>query len=125
MNIETKVAISEIEHRVVLVVDGEVKETALQAGEILAPLENFNDFVKPRWNGNAWGESATIEEITAYKRIIQPTNLELLANTDAGMARVVEDLINILIIKGVIIDTDLPEITKDKIKQRQDLRAAQ
>ena len=45
-----------------------------------------------------------------------------LASTDAGMARVIEDLIAALVSKGLIADTDLPDSAQAKLAQRADLR---
>jgi len=52
----------------------------------------------------------------------QPTPLEQLKATDAGMARVAEDIVSILLAKGVLQEIDLPKATLDKITIRQDLR---
>ena len=45
-----------------------------------------------------------------------------LASTDAGMARVVEDLIAALVGKGVIEETDLPDSAQAKLTERTTLR---
>lgn len=45
-----------------------------------------------------------------------------LAGTDSGMARVVEDLINVLLAKGIMSMTDLPPSAQQKIQVRQRLR---
>ena len=52
-----------------------------------------------------------------------PTAGEQLAATDAGMIRTIEDLTNVLIAKGVIIKTDLPAFTVEKLDNRKALRA--
>ncbi len=49
---------------------------------------------------------------------------ESLARTDAGMGRVVEDLIEILIEKRVLLLTDLPQAVLEKISRRRALRGA-
>lgn len=46
-----------------------------------------------------------------------------LATTDAGMARIAEDLIGALIAKGVIAEDDLPQPARDKLARRSELRA--
>jgi|Deesub1362A_J573_1020465.scaffolds.fasta_scaffold00740_9 hypothetical protein len=45
-----------------------------------------------------------------------------LAETDSGMARVIEDLIELLASKGVIAESELPQPTQDKITSRRNLR---
>ena len=46
---------------------------------------------------------------------------EQLNTSDIDMARVVEDLIELLIAKGTIADDDLPEIVRLKLKRRREL----
>ena len=46
-----------------------------------------------------------------------------LAATDAGMARVAEDLIQMLIYKGVITESDIPQSARDKMAKRAMLRS--
>lgn len=46
-----------------------------------------------------------------------------LAGTDAGLARVTEDLIDILIHRGVIQFTDFPPAAQAKLLQRRQTRA--
>jgi hypothetical protein len=46
-----------------------------------------------------------------------------LAETDLDMVRIIEDLIKLLIAKGVIAETDLPQAARNKIQQRNNLRA--
>lgn len=45
-----------------------------------------------------------------------------LSATDAGMGRVLEDLIAALKAKGVITDSDLPQEARDKIVTREEIR---
>jgi hypothetical protein len=47
-----------------------------------------------------------------------------LAATDLPMIRALEDLIGVLIAKGVIADTDLPSAVNTKLQSRAALRAA-
>jgi hypothetical protein len=49
---------------------------------------------------------------------------ELLARTDTDLARITEDLIDILITRGVIQFTDFPAEAQDKLLQRRTTRAA-
>ena len=46
-----------------------------------------------------------------------------LANSDAGLARVTEDLIDVLIDRGVIQFTDLPPAAQAKLLERRETRA--
>ncbi|MFZ9544516.1 MAG: hypothetical protein ACO3AC_06995 [Hylemonella sp.] len=46
-----------------------------------------------------------------------------LSNTDAGLARVTEDLIDVLIDRGVIQFTDLPPAAQAKLLERRETRA--
>ncbi len=45
-----------------------------------------------------------------------------LARTDEGMARIVEDLIGLLVQRGFITEADLPETARDKLAERKNLR---
>ena len=53
---------------------------------------------------------------------VDPGIRERLTLTDTEMARVVEDLIDILIDKGVITANDLPEAVHAKLRRRRSLR---
>ncbi|MEW5725341.1 MAG: hypothetical protein AB1896_19665 [Thermodesulfobacteriota bacterium] len=48
---------------------------------------------------------------------------DLMRTTDAGMARVVEDILAILEVKGVLNRTELAQAAQDKIAAREALRA--
>lgn len=50
------------------------------------------------------------------------TYLESLSLSDAGMVRVIEDLVDILIKKKIILFTDLPEQAQEKILSRKNVR---
>lgn len=54
---------------------------------------------------------------------IQPTAGEQLAATDAGMIRMIEDVTDVLIRKGLITESDLPQAAQDKLTNRKALRA--
>ena len=49
---------------------------------------------------------------------------QLLSQTDAGLARVLEDLIDVLINRGLIQFTDLPEAAQGKLLDRRQTRAS-
>jgi hypothetical protein len=46
-----------------------------------------------------------------------------LSSSDAGLARVTEDLIDLLIVRGVIRFTDLPLAAQNKLLERKETRA--
>jgi hypothetical protein len=48
--------------------------------------------------------------------------LQKLQQTDTQMARAVEDIIDMLIVKGVITENDIPKAVLDKIHERKNLR---
>ena len=50
--------------------------------------------------------------------------LAALAATDADMPRIVEDMWQALVDKGLISDSDLPQQAQDKLQARRDARAA-
>lgn len=66
------------------------------------------------------------EEIKAFHREQGPNTVEALrqqlAQSDSGMARLVEDLIDVLINKGVIKFTDLPPAAGAKYLERLSTR---
>ena len=53
---------------------------------------------------------------------VPPTPAEELAASDAGMIRIIEDLTETLIAKGVIAVADLPQFAQDKLNNRKALR---
>lgn len=50
--------------------------------------------------------------------------IDALADSDAELARVTEDLISLLVKKGTILFTDLPEAVQTKLLEREKLRHA-
>lgn len=65
------------------------------------------------------------EEVLAFLRStgeIAPLN-HLLMHSDAAVVRVLEDLIDLLIAKQVILFTELPQDAQDKLQSRKQLRA--
>lgn len=49
--------------------------------------------------------------------------INALAQSDAELARVTEDLITVLVKKGAILFTDLPEAVQTKLLDRESLRS--
>jgi len=52
-----------------------------------------------------------------------PEASALLNQTDMGLVRVLEDLIDVLITRGLIQFTDLPQAAQDKLLERRETRA--
>lgn len=48
--------------------------------------------------------------------------IRLLASTDVGVMRILEDLINLLVNKNIIMSTEFPEDAQKKLRQRQQMR---
>ena len=69
-----------------------------------------------------------IEELPNSNKEIQAFGIQLRSNpesietTDQDFIRVLEDVVQLLIEKGVIIFTELPQSAQDKISLRQRLR---
>jgi len=55
--------------------------------------------------------------------MIQPDKTNALSQSDASLVRVLEDLIDVLINRGVIQFTDLPEEAQAKLLERRETRA--
>jgi hypothetical protein len=56
--------------------------------------------------------------------MIQPDKVNALSQTDTSLVRVLEDLIDVLITRGVIQFTDLPEAAQAKLLERRETRAS-
>lgn len=70
------------------------------------------------WEAVAPGDVA----VDAFARAVSG-QINPLSQTDASLARVLEDLIDVLINRGVIQFTDLPEAARAKLFQRRQTRA--
>ncbi len=58
----------------------------------------------------------------AQTKVVQQARLNL-ATTDLDMARVIEDLVDVLISKNIFIFTELPVPVQEKLSSRKQLRA--
>jgi hypothetical protein len=69
--------------------------------------------------------NASDDEVIAFIFNNSSTTLskKLLTETDAGMIRIVEDLIELLIQKNLIMFTDLPNAAQQKILMRNQIRS--
>lgn len=65
------------------------------------------------------------EEVSSFLRTSEDSELlsHLLMSSDAAMVRVLDDLIDLLIAKKVILFTELPLAAREKILGRKQLRA--
>lgn len=71
-----------------------------------------------------WQEiSADHPEVEAFARL-GADNDNVLSRTDIGLIRVLEDLIDTLISRGLIQFTDLPATAQAKLSNRRQIRAA-
>lgn len=55
---------------------------------------------------------------------LQDAKLEAMAATDKDMPRIVEDMWQIMVDKGLVYDADLPRASQDKLINRKAKRAA-
>ncbi len=86
-------------------------------GEVMGLLDSPSD------DNNEWLELVH-DDVVAF--LHQSANTKALKNTlhtsDAEMARVLEDVIDILMEKQVFVFTELPEAVQDKLNRRKKLR---
>jgi hypothetical protein len=61
-------------------------------------------------------------ELQQFLTSIKTSQQTLLENTDLAMARVLEDVVNLLVGQGTIRFTDLPEAAQVKLLSRKELR---
>jgi predicted RNA-binding protein len=61
-------------------------------------------------------------ELIAFIQSAKSTEQLALEQTDQTMARVMEDVVNLLVEQGVIRFTDLPDAAQDKLLNRRELR---
>lgn len=65
---------------------------------------------------------ATDPEVDAFMRQVS-RNADALSQSDIGLARVLEDLIDTLIDRGLLQFTDLPDAAQAKLLERRETRA--
>jgi hypothetical protein len=61
-------------------------------------------------------------ELQIFMRSLKTYQHHVLAQTDHSMARVVEDVINVLVEKNLIYFTDLPDGAQQKLLARREMR---
>ena len=72
--------------------------------------------------GNWQAVSAADPEVEAFVQDVT-SRADALSQTDIGLARVLEDLIEVLITRGLLQFTDLPEAAQAKLLERRQTRA--
>ena len=73
--------------------------------------------------GNWQAVSAADPEVEAFVQDVT-SRADALSQTDIGLARVLEDLIDVLITRGLLQFTDLPEAAQAKLLERRQTRAS-
>jgi hypothetical protein len=61
-------------------------------------------------------------ELYVFLHALKPTQVTSLEQSDQAMARVLEDVVNLLVDQGTIRFTDLPEAAQSKLLSRRELR---
>jgi hypothetical protein len=61
-------------------------------------------------------------ELHIYLQSLKPEQMASLEQSDQAMARVLEDVINLLVDQGTIRFTDLPQAAQTKLLSRRELR---
>ena len=61
-------------------------------------------------------------ELHVYLQTLKPSQVASLEQSDQAMARVLEDVINLLVDQGTIRFTDLPQAAQTKLLSRRELR---
>ncbi len=61
-------------------------------------------------------------ELHVYLQALKPSQVASLEQSDQAMARVLEDVINLLVDQGTIRFTDLPQAAQTKLLSRRELR---
>jgi len=74
--------------------------------------------------GFIWVDAQAPELATFLSELKSPLQ-QSLEQSDQSLVRVLEDLVNVLIAKGVIRFTDLPDAAQDKLLTRKQLRTQQ
>ena len=90
------------------------------ARRILAEQPNLS-VKKPKWSGNEWIDGRSTEGVEADALASAKAELR---ESDSDMARIAEDLIQTLVSRGVIAESDIPESAHDKMARRAKLRSS-
>jgi len=106
-------------------IDGTL-QSANKPHEGFVPLENFEKDIDGNYY-NKYNQNGTpdLVAIQADKDAeIAQTNLEALEATDKDMIRVAEDILNLLVTKGLMTESELPQSAQDKLVNRRNARSA-
>ncbi len=79
-------------------------------------------FEQPAANTNEWVAQDNAELVEFLYQTQLSQNIQQLSASDSGMIRTIEDLVDILIGKNVIMFTDLPEAVQRKLLARKSVR---
>ena len=99
-------------------------------------VREFRDDGRRRWvdpdyapyvAAKAKGENVEFAKYFAPEPQPAPTEAEIaltaLQRTDQNMSRITEDLVDVLVAKGIIALADLPESARGKLENRKELRS--
>jgi len=88
-----------------------------EEGEIVQLLD------APNSENSEWLELASPEIVAFMQKPSSISNIkEALSGSDSEMIRVIEDLVDVLMEKGVFLFTELPEAAQSKLNARKKLR---
>jgi len=88
-----------------------------EQGQVMRLLES------PSIDGDEWLELEHGDVITFMQQSEQASELKKSLHTsDVEMARVLEDVVDLLMAKQVFTFTELPEVVQDKLNRRKTLR---
>lgn len=111
------------------------KHKKSKAAGVPLSAEDLSDMNAAVLDGSATGDVATGKAVILsgiYQREYRPFTADDLASqakaalaaTDQDMLRIVEDLLDVLMAKGLIAQEDLPQVVRDKLANRKAKRAA-
>ncbi len=86
--------------------------------ELTAQSLSASQVADERWQAVSAGDEQVKQFIAS-----DTDHASLLSQTDGGLARVLEDVIDVLITRGLIQFTDLPQAAQDKLLERRQSRA--
>ena len=75
---------------------------------------------KPKWSGKEWIDGRSTEEVEAD--VLASAKAEL-RESDSDMARIAEDLISVMLSKGLIAESDISQPARNKLAKRSKLRS--
>ncbi len=94
-----------------------------EAGNIAAISQNAMtaaQVLDGHWQAESSGDEQQVQQFVKD----ESNHAHLLSQTDIGLVRVLEDLIEVLITRGVLQFTDLPPVAQAKLLERRQSRAS-